>query len=259
MQSKLYLKSTFLAIFVFAGCLALAQQSDDPKTTTTTTAKPTPAPMKCEVDPKKPKALVENYHFGTCIVAKLAAHIKLGNNYVNLGNGVVNTTLSKCESKNSTEGQHPVLVVDFDCGQIRIEINKTTTVSPQIYVDSVSGFYMVGKTNQPITFTNSTKLFVTSETGHYYKCDSEQNIGLPAHINETNYLVFSNFAYEAYRTASSQDFYKVVEECSLDAGAFSDGVRWGVGISLVAFVAIILIAYFVGRRRWSQRSSYESV
>lgn len=71
--------------------------------------------------------------------------------------------------------------------------------------------------------------------------------------------MLSNFALEAFRNANGNDFYQIPEECALDSGPVSDLVRVGVGVCLIALVAIVLIAYFIGRRRWSERSSYESV
>lgn len=259
MQAKIHIKTTCLAAALIFGCLVVAQQpATDPVPQPTTKAPaPAPAPV-CKLAKEKPSPTVQNFHLFTCIVAKFAAYIRIGeNDYLQLAKGVVNEKLSNCPSDgNKTE--NPKLVVDFECGQLEFQITKNDT---QIFVKSINGQYKVDETLK--TFSNTSELFVTTQTGHYYKCNSEQAVilrpGIAGDVNQTYQLMLSNFAYETYRSTSGTDFYKIAEECTLDSGPFSDGVRIGVGVCLIAFVAIILIAYFVGRRRWSQRSSYESV
>ena len=252
---------------VFA-CLVNAQQPAPspvppaPAPAPAPTPAPTPAHNNCTSMTSKPSVVTQNYHFNNashvCIVAQFAAYIKVAeNNFVELKNGRVNPYLSHCENTTS-QMIGPKLVIDFDCGQLMMQISNDKGA---IFVNNMGGSYNLSTAMFP--FTNTSKLFVTAETGHYYKCLSNQLIelqpGINGPVNQTYELVLSNFAYEAYRTTANTDFYKIVEECALDSGRFSDGVRIGVGVCLVAFVAIMLIAYFVGRRRWSQRSSYESV
>lgn len=230
-----------LAVLLFVACMASAQQQQQ-----------ITAPAACNYTVTKPTPTTKAYVFQTCIVAKFAAYLSLGHDqYIELNEGVV-SNLSRCDSAVNNTIVDPMLVVDFPCGQLQFEMAKTN--NSKIYVKSINGFYKVAATSP--TFSNSTPQFETSESGRYYKCNSEQTVILDKPEHQ---LFLSNFAYEAFRTATGTDFYKIPEECALDAGQVSDLVRIGVGICLVALVVIVLIAYFVGRRRWSERSSYESV
>lgn len=224
-------------------CVATAQQNQAgafmASTCNSTTSKPTPT--------TKP------YIYETCIVAKFASYLSIGHGkYIDLGDGIVDEKNSTCDGVINGTVINPKLVVNFTCGQLEFEMERSN--DSKIFVSAVNGYYTIGN-EKPVTFSNSTPSFITTQSGHYYKCNSEQAIPL----NTSGQLMLSNFAYEVFRTATGTDFYKIAEECALDAGQVSDFVRIGVGICLVALVVIVLIAYFVGRRRWSERSSYESV
>jgi len=186
----------------------------------------------------------------------MATTVKLGTKgYIQLEHGTVNKSV--CEKNDATAPQKPKLVIDFDCGAIELSITKD---KDEVYVDSINGTFTYNTTT--VGFVANGKYFSTKDANHYYKCESEQDIIVTtatAGVNDTISLMLSKVALEAFRSATGTDFYKAPEDCPLDHGPFSDGVRIAVGICLIAFVAIILIAYFVGRRRWSQRSSYESV
>lgn len=207
----------------------------------------------CNFTATKPTPATKTYVFKTCIVAKFASYLVTEKDkYVEFNNGVVDAGSSSCE--NSTTNTDPKLVIKFDCGQLEFQMGASN--DSKIFVKALAGMYTIN--NATVVFANSTQQFITTQSGHYYKCNAEQTVpvGQP---NAPVDLVLSNFAYEVFRSAKGTDFYKVPEECPLDSGADSDLVRIGVGICLVALVAIVLVAYFVGRRRWSERSSYESV
>lgn len=214
-----------------------------------------PAPIEapvgnCSLNATKPNPALQKFSFNSCIVAQFAAYLTIGNgSYLELTNAKTNTNLSVCD--NSTAKIEPKLVIDFDCGQLEFDIKHT---NDSTYVESIAGFYNIGNP-APIFFTNSTPMFNTTQSGHYYKCSSEQSIPL----GSNTHLIVSNLALEAYRSTTGTDFYQIPEECPLDSQPVSDLVRIGVGVCLVALVVIVLIAYFIGRRRWSERSSYESV
>lgn len=236
---------------VMLACILVSSVAQQPPAPAPTPA-PTPA-TTCASTTSKPTPTIGSYHFMSCIVAKFAAYISIGEGkYIELNNGTVNASASRCE--NATLAVTPRLVVDFGtCAQLEFEIDKQVN-GTGYYVKAINGNYVNG--NNSVPFANGTALFHTAQSGHYYKCNTEQPIILnkPEHI-----LMLSNFAYEAYRTTAGTDFYQIVEECPLDSSQVSDLVRIGVGICLVALVVIVLVAYFVGRRRWSERSSYESV
>lgn len=228
-------------------CLTLAQNVlIDPKCMANTT-KPIPEPQKY--------TFKEDNSTITCLMAQFSAYIMANGKYYNLMNGKEDKSSSNCGKTLPAK-----LVVDFDCsGSIQFAISTSTT-NPT-YIASIDGQYSDG--NLTHTFSNNSvaNIFHTTQSGHYYKCDTEQPIVMKLNnsTNETVTLVLSNFALEAFRTVSGNDIYQVPEECVLDSSSASDLVRIGVGVCLVALVAIVLIAYFIGRRRWSERSSYESV
>lgn len=214
------------------------------------------AAQQCAETTVKPKPSVGKYHVNVanttrpCLVAQMSAYITLGQgHYLSLDNGTVNTNSSQCGS--ATEDAK--LVLKFDCGLLGFTISHQND-STVTFVKSIAGHYNIS--NQSVDFLNVTQLFNTTQSGHYYKCNAEQIVG---NTNQNSTLVLSNFAYEAYRDVPGTDFYGVPEECPLDAQPVSDLVRVAVGICLIALVAIVLVAYFIGRRRWSERSSYESV
>lgn len=209
--------------------------------------------MTCSNTTTKPTPTVSDYKYQTCIVMKFAAYLQIGENlYVELKNGKVNNSNSRCENITAKPEITPKIEVNFDCGTIVFDIAHN---SSSTYVSGVSGYY-TGHNNATIRFADISPRFATSQSGHYYKCNAEQAI---AFMGGNTSLVLSQVAIEAYRNSNGTDFYQIQEECSLDSQPVSDLVRIGVGICLVALVAIVLVAYFVGRRRWAERSSYESV
>lgn len=237
-------KTLFLAIVLTAviGLQVLVASAVSTNETTT-----------CITVDKEPKSTPILYHVnntvttnGTtvigntpCLLAKFAAHLKIGDNYLDLTNGTVNDKVSTCQK----------LTVDFACGQLHFEVDKNDT---QIIEKGVAGFYKINGTETIIS--NSTNLFIVPITS-YFRCDSEQVIV----VGNSTKLVLTNFAFEGYRNSTDFGFSKKSQSCLQDAQTYSDWVRVAVGICLVALVAIVLVAYFVGRRRWSERSSYESV
>lgn len=206
----------------------------------------------CEPSNTKPNPETKKYSFENCIVAQMAAYLSVGDGkYIPLNNGTVNPSKSACEKSNVTATVNPRISLKFDCAEVTFTINHTN--DSKTFIAAIEGSY--NNNGSATTFTNSTPAFSTTQPGHYYKCNAEQ----PVIVKPNTSLVLSNFAFEAYRTTNNTDFYQIVEECALDSQPVSDLVRIGVGVCLIALVAIVLIAYFIGRRRWSERSSYESV
>lgn len=241
---SIHINSCLLASLLFA-CLVVAQQQapnvqapQQAQCNATSTTKPSPAVGKYNLKSNS----------STCIVAEFAGVLASGQSkFLELKDGIVNTSLSHCEGA----AIDPFLVINFPCLQLGFLISKTN--DSKVFVKSIDGLY----TDVNITaFTNSTVMFSTTQSGHYYKCNAEQTVT----TNKPDIqLILSNFAYEAYRTPSGTEFYQIAEECLLDSKPVSDWVRIAVGICLIALTAIVLVAYFIARRRWSERSSYESV
>lgn len=245
----------YLSLFMVA-CLAAAQQQQDPgQNGTMTTGPQSVPPAICNFTSVKPTPQTKLYAHEKCTLVKFAAYLSFGEaKFIELNNGTVDSKSSRCHN----ETVDPRVVVTFPCGQLEFDISRSTNGS-EIFIKSMSGFYKIN--DAEFTFKNTTSGFETFQTGHYYKCNTEQSIPIVLGTGDTNttHLVLSNFAYEAYRTATGTDFYKVPEECALDMSQVSYTTRIGIGISVVALAIIILVAYLVGRRRWSERSSYESV
>lgn len=234
---------SFLAVILAFTCLVSCQQTPGAQNL---------AELVCEPSNTKPSPETKKYSFENCIVAQVAAYLSIGDGkYIPLNNGTVNSNQSACEKINASTIVNPRISLKFDCAEVTFIINHTN--DSKTFVAAIEGSYTVNTTKT--TFTNSTPAFSTTQPGHYYKCNAEQAVIVKPNTS----LVISNFAFEAYRTTNNTDFYQIVEECSLDSQPVSDLVRIGVGVCLIALVAIVLIAYFIGRRRWSERSSYESV
>jgi hypothetical protein len=251
-----------LGLVALVCSLASAQQAQpQPAVAAAAAAAPTPpANATCTTSSTKPNTAPESHVFATCIVTKFSAYLSVApNKFVELKNGKVessNTTKSHCENSNNASASNPKLVVAFDCAELELEFEKFNETGVEVYaVKSINGQFTYD--NETVIFTNATgSMFKTTTAGRYYKCNSEQNV---VNAGGQQQLVLSNLAYEVYRTASGTDFYRLPEECALDSSSVNDLVRIGVGICLVALIALVLVAYFVGRRRWSERSSYESV
>lgn len=213
-----------------------------------------PGPKVCQQLTTKPSAKTEKYHVNqgnttnACIVAQFAAYFEVEQGkYVELNNSSV-TNASSCQVGDAK------LVIQFDCGELEFSIGQNN--DSRAFVRAINGKLQLTNATDPQLFSNSTERFLTSAKDHSYKCNAEQKIPLNVNASE---LVLSNFVLEAFRNASGTEFYQTADECPLDSQPVSDLVRIGVGVCLVALVAIVLVAYFIGRRRWSERSSYESV
>ncbi|XP_076453996.1 lysosome-associated membrane glycoprotein 1-like [Babylonia areolata] len=111
--------------------------------------------------------------------------------------------------------------------------------------------------------TNQNHVVVASQTnitgfmkgsgGGSYKCNAQQTETLNNGIKfET-----ANLQYKAFNNDNSTSFNDNVTECSADDTSNSI-VPIAVGAALAGLVAVVLIAYLIGRRR-SRRQGYESV
>lgn len=213
----------------------------------------------CQVKTAKPSAKTEKYHVNqgntnttnACTVLQFAGYFEVGSGqYVELNNSTVSNK-SSCSPDSK-------VVIQFDCGELAFVIGQTNDT--RTFVKETTGNLHLAN-NTTTQYTNSTPDFYSSQKGHSYKCSSEQKrpLTLINGGNLTYSLILSNFLLEGFRNVSGTEFYQTPDECGLDSQPVSDLVRIGVGVCLVALVAIVLVAYFIGRRRWSERSSYESV
>lgn len=78
-----------------------------------------------------------------------------------------------------------------------------------------------------------------------YHCNRETQ------FNATNgFLTVSKVQFEAFKSGHSQNF-SAAKDC--DSNITPDIVPIAVGISLIALIVVVLIAYIVGRRRQQAR------
>lgn len=78
-----------------------------------------------------------------------------------------------------------------------------------------------------------------------YHCNREQT------LNATDgFLIVSKVQFEAFKKNNDQKF-SIAKDC--DSNITPDIVPIAVGISLIALIIVVLIAYIVGRRRQQAR------
>jgi lysosomal-associated membrane protein 1/2 len=101
------------------------------------------------------------------------------------------------------------------------------------------------------TFTNLTLFIATGEKA-YYCIAGEQA------VSDTDSVTakFGNVIVDAFRPQTAPVDYRERQDCANTD--VSDLVPIAVGIALLSLVVIVLIAYFIGRRR-SRRLAYQSV
>jgi len=99
-------------------------------------------------------------------------------------------------------------------------------------------------------------LFIVNGTHRSYQCNSETSVvESDTKINRTIKIIFREVVIDAFR--ADKDARNSFQVCPLDEDV-SDMIPIAVGAALLALVAIVLVAYFIGRRR-SRRLAYQSV
>ncbi|KAF8792384.1 Lysosome-associated membrane glycoprotein 1 like protein [Argiope bruennichi] len=97
---------------------------------------------------------------------------------------------------------------------------------------------------------NDTKLF-SVKIGNSYMCDSSNDV-----IFRNVTMEVLRIRIQAFGSIGNKDF-GIAEKCEAD-NTVNDMVPIAVGIALLVLVVVVLIAYFVGRRR-SRQKGYQSV
>jgi len=106
------------------------------------------------------------------------------------------------------------------------------------------------------TVVNHHPLFIVNGTHRSYQCNSKTSVvEADPKNNRTITIIFSEVVIDAFR--ADKDAKNSVQVCPLDEDV-SDMIPIAVGAALLALVAIVLVAYFIGRRR-SRRLAYQSV
>lgn len=224
----------FVSTLMVASVFALADPKMDPK---------------CQVDSTSNVTKPQHYNFKNCILAEFIAQIDLGpQQIIHLVNGSVNEKETECGPDNSN------LIIDFDCAQLKFSFFKK---DGRFYLADIAGMFNYStspSTNITVINVSNLDTKINVSDSSLYKCSTTQKFPIVEGSNTT--LTLTDVKLEAFRDTSKESFYKSESQCYLDD---SDWVRYAVFICLASLVAIVLVAYFIGRRRWSERSSYESV
>jgi lysosomal-associated membrane protein 1/2 len=251
-----------------------------PTTTTpvsTTTLKPTSPPT-----PPKPESWNGNFTDHelnkTCINLRFAVQIDIAYNNTNGTEWLTGFTIptdasidlskSHC-SKNDTEKE--VIAINFaneehTSANLTLTFNKTDN---EVRVEAVELSFILTKEifpdfHEPSLYNkvvnvgkNDLTLFKVA-SAHSYVCAATQSADLGGHsvgLNDVK-INFLESKVEAYIGDSKKGVFDPEIDCK--STEISDVVPIAVGAALAGLVVIVLIAYFIGRRR-SRRLAYQSV
>lgn len=193
-----------------------------------------------------------------CVILQMSARLKIGSEYILLQNGTVdaNTTSTDCST------DHEQVTIQFPCAHLEFLFKLNKTEGNMRSLEQIAGTFVdtVGHKNMTIDLTQHILDFPEATN---YRCTSEQALNITlnnAGVKTSGLLLLSNVKIDAFRqkvNPNSNTFDLTSDHvCNQDS---SDWVPIVVFICLVAMIVIVLVAFFVGRRRWSERSSYESV
>ncbi|KAI0240290.1 Lysosome-associated membrane glycoprotein 1 [Lamellibrachia satsuma] len=246
--------------------------------TTSTTAKPvstTAKPVSTTAKPAPKEPAVGNWTVRdekqACVL--FTAGIRFTFQYVNsMGKNV--TTQIDLPSNNKTSppsgcGSTETLAIDFlNNWQLRVDFNKTSTKTPQFYINSIQLTFPVDEKyfpganasliGQNVTLSVSKSLY-KNDVNTSYQCNAEKKVTgfgstLPRELTLVS-LETVQLKFEAFRVTNTTDF-SASNPCPEDV-AISNIVPIAVGAALAGLVVIVLIAYLIGRRR--TKRGYESV
>lgn len=188
----------------------------------------------------------------TCINIQLAAKLKVQDGFfILMQNGTVQHKPDECKNKDKQ-----TITIAYECSELNLvfKYNETTQMKT---LEEIDGKFTLESGNGTLTL-QSTILEFPNATN--FRCNTEQSFNVTTQFNKTpsyGQLFLSHLKIDAFNTRQNNLFNLTDDHvCNLDS---SDWVQWAVFLCLVGLVVIVLVAYFVGRRRWSERSSYESV
>jgi lysosomal-associated membrane protein 1/2 len=130
---------------------------------------------------------------------------------------------------------------------IKLTFKATRELMPQLN-DTLFNKYLTAEA------TNLDLFKVKSE--HSYLCSAGKSANLLGDYLNGVQIQFTDSQVEAYIKDSQKGKFDIVMDCK--SADISDVVPIAVGAALAGLVIIVLIAYFVGRRR-SRRLAYQSV
>jgi len=252
--------------------------STPPPTTTTkpttSTVAPTPPPVP------QPEQFSGNVTEGnnTCINVEFSVKITI--KYNNTKNEVITTGFtipknasvvspSHCRRENTTEEETITIAFDNEehtSANLTINFNKTsdnTVLVNEVMLSFVATSALMPQLEdkligQIISADKSQLTLFKVATDHSYVCSAVQSATLDSHVDRIVDLQieFTNSKVEAYIDQSKKGQFDSEIDCK--SSDISDVVPIAVGAALAGLVIIVLIAYFIGRRR-SRRLAYQSV
>jgi lysosomal-associated membrane protein 1/2 len=249
-----------------------------PNTTTVApTPSPTPAPTPGPIP--KPEKWSGNYtddQKKTCINVQFSVQIAINYNSTSNEkliagftipvNATVDRNNSHCSQPNKTDEAITIHFANEEntTASLTLTFNKTREDS---YVESVSLSFLATKELMPqLNPKLIGKTFLAEASGlslfkvasdHSYLCSAVQSADLNSQEDVNNVQIqFTDSKVEAYIKESNKGKFDTESDCK--SADISDVVPIAVGAALAGLVIIVLIAYFVGRRR-SRRLAYQSV
>ncbi|XP_051937064.1 lysosome-associated membrane glycoprotein 2 isoform X1 [Hippocampus zosterae] len=211
--------------------------------TTTSTHAPTTSPAPTLPTPSTGRfAIKPDENSTACLLANFALRIgvKQGEKYQEINLDPNMTTVSGSCGVNTSE-----LVLVSNAMTIALTfINDTKKFRLQaVNVTASLSFGVV------FSEANSSLSLWEAAVGSSYMCNKEQNYTITSQLN------LFTFNLQVQPFAVKKGVFSTAEECQTDSESFL--VPVAVGVALLVLILIVLLAYFIGRKR-NMASGYES-
>ncbi|XP_040029232.1 lysosome-associated membrane glycoprotein 2 isoform X1 [Gasterosteus aculeatus] len=200
-------------------------------TTTPTPTLPTPATGRYDVKPDQNST--------ACLIAEFGLRI-----------GVKNVEMNFEPNGTTSSGSCGV-----DSSQLVLVSNAVTITLT--FLNDTKKFHLhalnvTGKTSSGVAFSeaNTNLSLWEAAVGSSYMCNKEQNYTI------TGLLTLYTFDLRVQPFGVNKGVFSTAEDCQADAESFI--VPIAVGVALLVLILIVLLAYFIGRKR-NMASTYESL
>ncbi|XP_034453777.1 lysosome-associated membrane glycoprotein 2 isoform X2 [Hippoglossus hippoglossus] len=214
-----------------------------PVTNATSTAPPpTTTPTPTLPPPNTGKYSVNSDNTTVCLLADfgLRISIKQGETYQEMNLEPNKTTASGSCGVNSSE----------------LQLVSSTMTIMLTFINDTAKFRLhavnfTAKTGSGVDFNavNTNLTLWEAAIGSSYMCNKEQNYTI------TNLLSFYTFNLRVQPFGIAKGVFNTAEECKTDVDSFL--VPIAVGVALLVLIVIVLLAYFIGRKR-NMSTGYES-
>jgi len=262
-----------LTILLFAVIVSAAESEKTATQTTTetpttglpTTVRPDPNPVDDkEFPPAAEYKMNTTDNTTTCLYAKFGLQFVIETKnepnpkYINIRDAHIE---SNCPADLGNMTTELTLSLKFhNTSRLDLKFNRTdpTLDKESYYLSHISLKYPEPTSVVDIELPQDHHLFVVNGAHKSFKCNSETSYKFEDSLNGTNRtvkIIFREVFIDAFRI--NKDTKNSVQICPLDEDV-SDMIPIAVGAALLALVAIVLVAYFIGRRR-SRRLAYQSV